>query len=50
MDSDKKCVIFFCPLDIQLGLGLTTKAALTRLHEAGDTPSSDVTKFFKAAK
>ncbi|KAL1268761.1 hypothetical protein QQF64_034124 [Cirrhinus molitorella] len=36
--------------DLQLCLGLTTKATLRGLHEAGDIPSSDVDKFYKAAR
>ncbi|KAK1896094.1 Presenilins-associated rhomboid-like protein mitochondrial [Dissostichus eleginoides] len=36
--------------DTQLGIGLTTKSTLIRLHEAGDIPSGDVTKFNKVAR
>ncbi|KAJ4942118.1 hypothetical protein JOQ06_011986 [Pogonophryne albipinna] len=36
--------------DTQLGIGLTTKSTLIRLHEAGEIPSGDVTKFNKAAR
>ncbi|KAF3840395.1 hypothetical protein F7725_019112 [Dissostichus mawsoni] len=36
--------------DTQLGIRLTTKSTLIRLHEAGDIPSGDVTKFYKAAR
>ncbi|KAJ4932550.1 hypothetical protein JOQ06_010968, partial [Pogonophryne albipinna] len=36
--------------DTQLGIGLTTKSTLIRLHEAGEIPSGDVTKFNKTAR
>ncbi|KAF3847210.1 hypothetical protein F7725_020238 [Dissostichus mawsoni] len=32
------------------GIGLTTKSTLIRLHEAGEIPSGDVTRFYKAAR
>ncbi|KAK5880606.1 hypothetical protein CesoFtcFv8_023616 [Champsocephalus esox] len=36
--------------DTQLGIGLTTKSTLIRLHEADESPSGDVTKLNKAAR
>lgn len=40
----------FCFVDCELDLGLTTKAALRRLNEAGVIKQSDVSGFHKAAR
>lgn len=41
---------FLCLSDLQLGIGLTIKSTLMRLHEAGEIPLGDVTKFYMAAR